>query len=74
MKTFLDVCRGLTRPVVTVSFAWVLCAAIMRIVWTAKIPSLPLEVWIILLSSFTATMTAVIAYWFGSRNNRAPGA
>ena len=73
MKTFLDVCRGLTRPTVTLMLVGVLCAIVLRLVWNTKIPSLPEAVWIGLNASFTTAVASVIAYWFASRNNRTPG-
>ena len=72
MKTLVDACRGLTRPVVTVTLVWVLCAVIVRVVWTTTIPSLPAEVWIALISSFTTAVAVTLAFWFASRNSRPP--
>ena len=73
MKTFLDLCRGLTRPLVTLMLVGVLCAIVVRLVWSTKIPSLPADVWIALISSFTTAVAVVIAFWFASRNSRPPG-
>ena len=73
MKTFLDLCRGLTRPIVTLMLVGVLCAIVVRLVWNTKIPSLPEAVWVGLIGSFTTTVAGVIAYWFASRNARPPG-
>ena len=72
MNNFVEMIRGLTRPVVTLTLVGILSATVVRILWTAKMPALPPEVWIGLLSSFTTTVAAVIAFWFGSRNAKPP--
>ena len=73
VEDFVDACRGLTRPLVTLTLVGVLCAVIIRLVWSTRIPSLPAEVWIALISSFTTGVAVVIAFWFASRNTRASG-
>ena len=67
MKTFLDVCRGLTRPTVTLMLVGVLCAIVLRLVWNTKIPSLPAEVWSGLIMSFTTAVALALGFWFGAR-------
>ena len=66
MEKFVEACRGLTRPVVTLLLVGVLA----RLVWHAKMPALPVEVGIALVSSFTTAVAVVVAFWFASRNNR----
>ena len=77
MKSFLDLCRGLTRPVVTLTLVVVLCAVVVRFVWATTIPGtipgLPTEVWIALITSFTTAVAVAMAFWFASRNSRPPG-
>ena len=73
MKGFIDVCRGITRPIVTLTLVGVLCAVVVRLVWSTKVPNLPAEIWIALISSFTTAVAVVIAFWFASRNSRPPG-
>ena len=73
MKTFLDLCRGLTRPTVTLMLVGVLCAIVVRLVWSTKIPSLPTEVWAGLILSFTTAVAVAMGFWFASRNSRPPG-
>ena len=75
MEKWLNLIRGLTRPLVTLGVVGTLMALMVRIFWHATVPpltapSLPVEVYIALISSFTTTVGLIIAFWFGSRANR----
>ena len=73
MKDFLELCRGLTRPVVTLTLVGVLCAVVVRLVWSTRVLDLPNEVWIALISAFTTAVAMAMAFWFASRGNRPSG-
>ena len=75
MKDFLDLARGLVRPVVTLLVVGVLCAIVVRLVWNVRLSGtveLPAEVWAGLIVSFTTTVAVIVAWWFASRNRGTP--
>ena len=72
MKDLLELIRGLTRPLVTLALVGILCAIVVRLVWSVKSPELPAEVWVGLVASFTTAVTAALAFWFSSRNKPTP--
>ena len=73
MSELVNFIRGITRPAVTLLLVAVLCAVVVRLVWSTVIPSLPVEVWVGLFASFTTAVTVAMAFWFASRNTRPPG-
>ena len=75
MKDFLDLARGLVRPVVTLLAVGVLCSIVLHMAWNVRLSAdveLPAAVWASLIATFSTTVTVIVTWWFASRNRGGP--